>query len=151
MAKRGFIVFFFALLLTGCVNFEEPEFVGVNSVAIKELTLMQVTTAMNVRVHNPNQHSITIESTEVDVIIKDTKAGKLTIDSPIVIQAQADADCDFVAIIKTKEAVRAGILSVDDLFTKGIKVRLTGVVDGRYGMFRKKLKVDTTVEQKPRK
>lgn len=146
--KRTILLCLAALLLQSCMNFEEPEFVSVNSAEIKELTLSQITTAMNVTVHNPNRHSITIESADVDVIIKDSKAGKLMVGKPIQILARADADCNFVVRISTREAIRAGIRSINDVMDKSNAVKLRGTVDGRYGMFHRKLKIDTEFKPK---
>ena len=146
--KRTILMCLTALLLQSCMNFEEPEFVAVNSVEIKELTLSQITAAMNVTVHNPNRHSITIESADVDVIIKEAKAGKLMVGKPIQIQARADADCNFTVRISTREALRAGIRSINDVIDKSNAVKLRGTVDGRYGMFRRKLKIDTAIKPK---
>lgn len=146
--KRTILMCLMALLLQSCMSFEDPEFVSVNSVEIKELTLQQITAAMNVTVHNPNRHNITIESADVDVIIKDSKAGKLMVGKPIQIPARADADCNFVVRISTREAIRAGIRSINDAMDKSNAVKLRGTVDGRYGMFRRKLKIDTEFKPK---
>lgn len=146
--KRTILMCLMALLLQSCMSFEEPEFVSVNSVEIKELTLQQITAAMNVTVHNPNRHNITIESADVDVIIKEAKAGKLMVGKPIQIQARADADCNFVVRLSTREAIKAGIRSINDVMAKSNAVKLRGTVDGRYGMFRRKLKIDTAIKPK---
>ncbi len=148
MPTKVVILFCLALLLTGCMNFEEPEFVRINNLKVEELTLSQVVAAINVTVHNPNRHSISIESADVDVIIKESKAGKLVVAEPVKIQARADADCDFVVRLSTREAIRAGFRSADDVVAKSSVMRLRGTVEGRYGMFRRKLKIDTPIKPK---
>lgn len=148
MPTKVFITLCLALLLTGCDSFKEPEFMSVNSVEVKELTLSQVAAEMNIKLHNPNRHSITIENVDIDVIIKNSTVGKLAVAEPVRIQALDDADCNFKVRMSTVEAVRAGILSVNDIFSKSAQVRLFGTIKGRYGVFKKKLKVDTTLRQK---
>lgn len=148
MPRKGIIALCLTLLLTGCVNFNEPEFVSVNSVEIKELTLAQVTAVMNITLHNPNRHSITVEDVDVNVIIKNATVGKLTASEPAHILALSDADCNFTVRMSTIEAVRAGIMPVNDIFSKNISVQLAGTIKGKYGIFRKKLKLDTTIKPK---
>lgn len=148
MPAKGIIALCLTLLLTGCGSIKEPEFKTVNKVEIKELTLSQVSAAMNITLHNPNRHSITVENVDIDVIVKNSTVGKLTVVEPVRILALADADCNFNVCMSTVEAVRAGLLSMNDVFSKNASVRLLGTIKGKYGVFKKKLKVDTTVRQR---
>ena len=148
MPVKGIISLCILLLLTACDSFKEPEFVSLNAVEVKEITLSRVSAEMNITLHNPNRHSITIENVDIDVIVKNSTIGKLTVVGPVRVLAQADSDCDFRVRMSTVEAVRAGIMSVNDAFSKSASVRLVGTIKGKYGVFKKKLKVDTTLRQK---
>ncbi|MBO7497044.1 MAG: LEA type 2 family protein [Salinivirgaceae bacterium] len=149
MPTKGIIALLLSLLLAGCVSFQEPEFVCVNSVEVKELTLSHVSAVMNIRLHNPNRHSITINDVDIDVICKNSTIGKLSVADRVHISSLADADCNFSVRMSTAEAVRAGILSASDFFNKNdVSVRLSGTIKGKYGIFKRKLKVNTTIKQK---
>lgn len=135
-----------ALLLQSCGNVAAPEFVGVNNINITEAKLSQITAAANVKVYNPNKHSITIKSADVDVTMRDIKAGKLLVDEPIKIAARSYADCDFTIKLNTVETLKVGITSAREWFLNSGNIKLTGTVDGEYGIFKRKIAVDTSVK-----
>ncbi|MBO7478644.1 MAG: LEA type 2 family protein [Salinivirgaceae bacterium] len=135
-----------ALLLQSCGKVAAPEFVGVNNINITEAKLSHITAAANVKVYNPNKHSITIKSADVDVTMRDIKAGKLLVDEPIKIAARSYADCDFTIKLNTVETLKVGITSAREWLLNSGNIKLTGTVDGEYGIFKRKIAVDTSVK-----
>lgn len=144
--KRIAIVGLLALLLQGCGDFVAPEFAGVNSINITEVKLSQITASVNVKVYNPNKHSITIKTADIDVAMRDIKTGKLVVDKPIKVGARSHADCDFTIKLSTAETLKIGISSAKEWFLNSGNIKLTGVIDGKYGVFKRKIKVDTSVK-----
>ena len=134
-----------ALMLQSCGNVAAPEFAGVNAINITEAKFSQITATANVKVYNPNKHSITIKNADVDVTMRDIKAGKLLVDEPIKIAARSYADCDFTIKLNTVETLKVGITSARDWFLNSGN-KLTGTVDGEYGVFKRKISIDTSVK-----
>lgn len=135
-----------ALILQSCGNVAAPEFAGVNAINITETKFSQITATANVKVYNPNKHSITIKNADVDVTMRDIKAGKLLVDEPIKIAARSYADCDFTIKLNTVETLKVGITSARDWFLNSGNIKLTGTVDGEYGVFKRKISIDTSVK-----
>ena len=134
------------LLLQSCGNFTAPEFAGVNTINITEVKLSRITATINVKVFNPNRHSITIKSADIDVAMRDIKTGKLLVDEPVTVPARSYADCDFIIKLSTAETLKVGITSARDWFLNSGNIKLTGTADGEYGIFKRKITVDTSVK-----
>lgn len=135
-----------ALLLESCGGVLSPEFVGVNSIDVTEVKLSKITANINVKVYNPNKHSITVKNADIDIAMRDIKTGKLEVSEPIKIAAQSYADCDFTIKMSTAETLKVGLSSAKEWFLNSSGIKLTGTIDGKYGIFNKKIKVDTTVK-----
>lgn len=145
-AKRLIGLGLLAIMLQGCCGYRTPEFVNIDKVDVKEVSLKYVTADIDATLYNPGKHDITIESAELDVLLADKKAGILTVANQNTIQAKSEAKCNFAVKISTKEALKAGITSVEDIANNKAKIRLKGKVTGKYWFFRKKLNVDTTLK-----
>lgn len=134
------------VLLQSCGNFLPPEFAGINAIDVTEIRLSQITVRVNATVYNPNRHSITVKNADIDVAMRDIRAGKLLIDEPITVAARSHANCDFTLKLSTVETFRAGISAANELLAKNGEIKFTGTVDGEYGIFKRKLDIDTTVK-----
>ena len=146
-AMRKFVTIgLLALLLQSCGKVVAPEFAGINTINITEAKFSQITAVVNVKVYNPNKHSITIKTADIDVAMRDIKTGKLTVDEPIKIAARSHADCDFSIKLSTVETLKVGISSAREWFLNSGNIKLTGTVDGEYGIFKRKIGVDTSVK-----
>lgn len=144
---RNFITIgLLALLFQSCNNFIAPEFAGVNAINITEVKLSQITADINVKVYNPNKHSLTIKSADIDVSMRDIKTGKLLVVEPITVASRSYADCDFTVKLSTTETLKAGIASTKDWFLNSGSIKLTGTIDGEYGIFKRKTNIDTLVK-----
>lgn len=134
------------LLLQGCGGFVAPEFAGVNSINITEVKLSQITAVVNVKVYNPNRHSVTIKAADIDVAMRDINTGKLEVGELIKVPARSYTDCDFTIKLSTVETLKVGLSSAREWFLNSGDIKLTGTIDGEYGIFKRKIKVDTTVK-----
>ena len=134
------------LLLQSCGGFVAPEFSGINAIDITEVKLGQITANVNVKVYNPNRHSVTIKTADIDVSMRDIKTGKLEVTEPIKVPAHSYADCDFTIKLSTVETLKIGLSSARDWFLGSGDIKLIGTIDGEYGIFKRKTKVDTSVK-----
>ncbi|MBR2771975.1 MAG: LEA type 2 family protein [Bacteroidales bacterium] len=140
------IICLLTVLLQSCGNIMPPEFAGINAIDVTEIRLSQITVRVNVTVYNPNRHRITVKNADIDVAMRDIRAGKLLIGEPITVDARSHANCDFTLKLSTAETFRAGISAADELFAKNGEIKFTGTAEGEYGIFKRKLDIDTTVK-----
>lgn len=134
-----------AAMLQSCCGYRTPEFVSLDKVDVKEVSLKHVTADVEATIYNPGRHDITIESADLDVLLADKKAGLLNLRDQNTIKAKSEAKCNFSVKISTKEALKAGITSIEEIDKNKSIIRLEGKVTGKYWFFRKKLNVDTTL------
>lgn len=134
-----------AAMLQSCCGYRTPEFVNLDKVDVKEVSMKYVTADIEAIIYNPGRHDIAIESAELDVLFADKNAGLLTLRDQNTIKAKSQARCNFAVKISTKEALKAGITSIEEIDKNKSIIRLKGKVTGKYWFFRKKLNVDTTL------
>lgn len=145
MKTRLLILFMSILSLNSCC-FKTPDFVSLNAIEINEVSLNTVSADINVTLHNSNRRNIVIKKSDVDVIIKDRNIGKLLIKNELILPAKSDTACDFAIKMSTREALKTGISSVDDIMKTKIEVRLTGNIEGEYWFLKKKIKIDKSIK-----
>lgn len=145
MSIRTIIVIgILATMLQGCCGYKAPEFVKLDNVDVKEVSMKYVTAEVEATIYNPGRHDISIESAELDVLFANKNAGLLSLRDQNTIKAKDQARCNFVVKISTKEALKAGMTSIDEFDKNKSIIRLKGKVTGKYWFFKKKLNVDTT-------
>lgn len=145
MRTRLLILCITILSLNSCC-FKNPDFVSLNAIDIKEVSLNAVSADINVTLHNANRRDIVIKKSDVDVIIKDRNIGNLFTKNEIILPAQSNTACDFAIKMPTREALKTGISSVDDIMKTKIEIRLTGNIEGEYWFLKKKIKIDTSIK-----
>jgi len=143
---RIIVLLLLTAVMQSCGDFKSPEFVCINSINITEINLKKVTASLNATIYNPNNHKIVINNADIDVLIKDIKVGKLSIGKQNTIAANSNEKCDFIISVSTKDALKSGITAVSDLQKKKIEIKLNGNIDGKYWLFRKNIKIDTTIK-----
>ena len=132
--------------MQSCCGYKTPEFVSVDKIDVKNVSLKNVNADVVATLHNPGRHTIIIESAELDVLFADKKAGVLTMQGKDTIHAKCNARCKFTVKFSTKEALKSGITSAEDIANMESIIRLKGNVTGKYWFFRKKLNVDTPLK-----
>lgn len=134
------------LFLTGCTNYREVVFKGVESVSVGRFDQQGMQLTADVRLENPNNFRIKVSDPDVDVFLNGFYLGKAHLDERVILPKRTDATyhvplhADFDG---TGSNVLTAMLSAA-LSGKG-ELRVKGTVTGGIGfLLRKKFPFEET-------
>lgn len=134
------LILFTLLLLSSCFEFQNLDFKGVENVKFGKLNGGKITFVIDVKMSNPNNYTIKVKPSSVDLYVEESLLGKAFLDEK-------------VKIIRKKEGVYSVPLRIDledgvmlkffkfALMDK-VKVRIKGKVKGSIFGVSKKIAID---------
>lgn len=124
--------------MSGCFDYEDVEFKGVENVTVVERTDEEIKLRVDVKVDNPNKFNIKVKSSTLDIYINDKYVGKTDLVEKIVIKKKAEDVYGVVLKASTRDLMKAAMGSLGGLLKGDVKIRLKGDVKGSvYGVSRK--------------
>ena len=131
------------LLLSSCIKYEQVEVIGVEDIGINQFSTQGVVVEISLRVHNPNNYKITIVNSDLDIFVKDKRAGKAKITNRIVIPKNSREVHKVIVKANYNELMGAIKGNFLGLLTGGsMDLRLKGQITAKAKMLKKKFPVD---------
>ena len=127
---------FFVTVLTSCMKYEEVEMVRVTDMGIKNITTKGVNFQVSMQIKNPNNYNIGIVGSDLDLYVKDKKAGKVTLKDKVTLEKKSNTihhfvfETDYKDLINDPTAIIGSVLGGGKLVVhvKGhIKAKAKGI------------------------
>jgi len=132
------VIFFLATLLSGCLEYEDVDFKGVQKFGIEERTSEQILIRLDIKVDNPNTYNITIKPATLDIHINGKYAGKTKMKEKIVLKKNTTGIYPLYLQAKTKDIMGALTGSLGSILSGRVKVGIKGNVKAKaYGIGKK--------------
>ncbi len=126
------------LLLSGCLEYEEVDFKGVQNFGIENRTSEQILIRLDIKVENPNTYNITIKPATLDISINGKYAGKTKMKEKIVLKKNTTGVYPLYLQAKTKDIMGALTGSLGAMLSGRVKVGIKGNVKAKaYGVGKK--------------
>ncbi len=121
------------LIISGCTNVKDPEFLKIEKFRVKSFGITQGTIGLNVTYHNPNNFGVTIKETEAEVYVNSIHLGTFTQDSLISVEKKADFSIPISGTIPLDKFLQ---LNLKDLSNKEILIKAEGTTKvGKLGIY----------------
>lgn len=139
MRIKGIILIVITIIsLSGCFEYEDVDFKGVQNFSLEERTKENVLIRLDLKVNNPNTYNITIKPTVLDVFVNGKSAGKTKMKDKIVLKKNTTGVYPLYLQAKTKDIMGAMTGSFGSLLSGKVKVGVKGNVKAKvYGVGKK--------------
>ena len=144
--SSGFLVtLILALFCTSCFNYEDVEVLDIKDIEFENFSEKGVTVSAQVKIYNPNNFSFKVVDSEFDLIVKNQKLGKASIDNKLRISGRSE---DYhLLVLKTDHskmnmAALPGLLSIVLSSSKTVDLKIKGHITGKAFLFKKKVDID---------
>lgn len=144
MAKgfRNFILWLslpvFSLVLGGCFEYEDVEFLGMERFNLEKQSTEQVLVKLDLKINNPNTYNITIKPAVLDIYINGKYAGKTKMKDKIVLKKKTTGVYPFYLQAKTKDLMTAATSSLGAMLTGKVRLGIKGNIKAKaYGVGKK--------------
>lgn len=146
--QKLFYILVITFLVSSCFEYDDVDFKGIENFKMGKFEGQNISFSMDVKLENPNNFSIKIKPSVVDVFIDDNLIGKTYLDQKIKIIKRKE-NSYFVPLHVTLED---GILMKLMKFSlkDKVKLRLVGKVKGSVYGISKKVKIDESKEIDPK-
>jgi len=132
------ILLFLAALFSGCLEYEDVDFKGVQKFGVENRTSEQILIRLDIKVDNPNTYNITIKPATLDIYINGKYAGKTKMKEKIVLQKKTTGVYPLYLQAKTKDIMSALTGSLGAMLSGKVKVGIKGNVKAKaYGIGKK--------------
>ncbi len=142
MIKSILYCFLFVSLLSSC-NVQDVELVNVNSYNIARSSDDKIKLILNIRIDNPNNFSINVKKTDLNLYINGSDAGKIVLEDKIILLKKTETDYDFGLMADqnqvSKAIVQAGI---GIALTGKVTINVKGWIKGKVFGIGKKIDID---------
>jgi len=123
-------------LLTACTSPQEPIFKRLEGVKTSKLSTKEITITGQAIYHNPNGLGLTLEGTDIDVIVDGITVAKIQQDLEVKVPAQAEFSVPITFSAKPQDVYQAnkgGVIggAINALLNKKVKVRYQGTITVR--------------------
>lgn len=132
-----------AIFIPSCSLVKPVELKGVNSFQINEKTGVGVEVTTSLKLYNPNRFTITLNSTDVDVLIEGIKLGKLETHDPIEIPAKQVFNGEFKITIGLANLLTVGRSLFVKVKSGSFQVAFKGTVNSSFRNITKEITLDT--------
>lgn len=141
MIKKFNKIFFYTailILLNSCFEYEEVDFKGIQNFKLENKTSENLLMRLDLKVNNPNNYSITIKPTTLDIYVNGKLAGKTKMKDKIVLKKQTTGVYPLYMQANTKDIMSALPMSLGALLSGKIKMGIKGNVKAKaYGVGKK--------------
>jgi LEA14-like dessication related protein len=139
-----FALFF---LLTGCFDYNDIVYHGVENVKLGKPSEGNTTLSFNINLDNPNIYNIKIKPSDLTIFMGDKELGEVHLKERLVIQKQTKKSYPVSVEAKLKDVAKSGLIGLIELVTKKkVTIRFKGYIKGSiYGLTQKQF-IDQTKE-----
>jgi LEA14-like dessication related protein len=140
----GFLVF----SLTGCFEFENLEFHGIEKVQMPKMDDHEILIDLSIKVENPNKFNIKLKPSQVAVFLNEKKLGTIHIDEKLKFLKKVENVYSTQLKIKLEDGAFFSLLK---MATKDeIPLRFKGKIKGSVFGISKKIEVDQVKKFSPK-
>jgi LEA14-like dessication related protein len=133
---RKLLVIASLLLLVSCGKIVEPEFRRIDGFGLKKFGFKESVIGFNVVYHNPNNFSLQVKETVLDVYLDSVLLGQFTQVNQVEVKENQEFSIPLQGSVSMEKAID---MNLQDLVNKEVLVRAKGVTRvGKGGVFIKK-------------
>lgn len=136
-----------AFLLTGCFDYDDVVYQGIESVKIGKISEGKTPISFNIKLDNPNNYKIKIKPSDLTVYIGGKELGEVHLKQTLVIKKKSSNSYPLTIEAKLKDIALSSISGLMEMATKKtVTIRFKGFVRGSvYGVTQKRF-VDQSKE-----
>lgn len=137
-----FTVCFFSFLLFSC-EYRDVEMVKLENVVMKQLTSKGITAEVYLKIKNPNNYSIALVKSNLDILINGKTMGKAKIDKKVTLPGKSEMVHCFIIKSDFSEGGGSLLQSLASIIANpSIRLGINGEVTARAGILRKNFPVN---------
>ncbi len=134
--------------LTGCIEYEDVEFLGVQDYSIDKVNSSDLAITIKMKVKNPNKYNIKIKKSTFELFLNDKKLGKANMLEDIKLPKESTEVHEITFVSAIKDLSSSIFSSLGMIFGRTSKLRIKGKVKAKAYGISKKFDVDVTEEIK---
>ena len=127
------------ILMNGCRSFEPVEVGRPSDLKVASLSGSKVNLDISVPIKNPNIYKITVTQIQADAYINDTKAGKITSNDKIRLEARSDKVHDLKLGIDFSDLLGSDLNVLDIMRENRVNLSIDGTLTTRSFLYSKEV------------
>lgn len=147
MKLHFLLLFFVSISLTGCFDYDDVVYQGIENIKMGKPNEGKMTINFNIKLDNPNKYRLKIKPSDLTVFLGGKELGEIHLTETLVIDKRSMKSYPMSIDAKIKDLAKSGLGGLIELATKQtVTLRFKGFVRGSvYGITQKRY-VDQTKE-----